>query len=144
MLSYFSVVVCLRWLYHRMLSVSYFSISQEIWILRLSLLCSLMMCANNRVHYGLMVVYGYLHITLPHHHHHSDLSEGIELLKCLSDIFCLECVSKIRSVPSIIFYAIYRGLCVLSLPISLKMIAGISCYHNQIGSMTHFQLFKVR
>ena len=41
-----------------------------------------MTCANNRVHYRL-VVYGYLHITLPHYHHYADLSEGIELLKCV-------------------------------------------------------------
>ena len=60
--------------------------------------CSLMMCANNQVHHGLMVVYSYLHTTPPHYHHYADLSEGIELLKCLSDIFCLECASKIRSV----------------------------------------------
>ena len=35
------------------------------------------------------------------------IPEGIELLKCLSDIFCLECTSKIRSFISIIFHAIY-------------------------------------
>ena len=56
----------------------------------------LMICANGRVHYGLMVVYDYLHITLPHYHHYTDVYEGIELLKCFSDIFCLECVSYIR------------------------------------------------
>ena len=70
-----------------------------------------MMCANNRVHYGPMVVYGYLHITLPHYHHYADLSEGIELLKYLSDMFCLECVSKIRLVLSIIFHAKYGAVC---------------------------------
>ena len=42
-----------------------------------------------------------------HYHHYADLSEGTELLKCLPDIFCLECVSKIRSVLSMIFHAIY-------------------------------------
>ena len=48
--------------------------------------------ANNRLHYGLVVVYGYLHATLPHYYHYAELSEGIELLKYLSDIFCRVCV----------------------------------------------------
>ena len=88
-----------------------------------------MMYANNRVHYGLMVVYRYPHIILPHYHYHADLSEGIELLKGLSDIFCLECVYKIRSVLSNIFHAIYiyiyMRLCILSLPIYLMVIVKI-------------------
>ena len=82
-----------------------------------------MMCTNNRVHCGLMVVYGHLHITLLHYHHYADLPEGIELLKCSSDIFCLECVSEIRSILSIIFM-----LCVFSLPISLMMIVRIPVF----------------
>ena len=104
------MVVCLRWLYHHMLSVLHMNISRESWVLRLQLLCSLIMCANNQVHYGLMVLYGYLHITLPHYH--ADLSESIELLKYLSDIFCLKCVSMIRSVLSIIVHAIYGAVCI--------------------------------
>ena len=69
-----------------------------------------MICANNQVHYGLMVIYSYLHITLPHYHHYAHLSEGNKLLRCFSDIFCLECVSMIRSVLSIIFHAIYGAV----------------------------------
>ena len=63
-------------------------ISRGIWVLFLLLLWSLVMYANNRVHYGLMVVLICFHITLPHYHHYVDLSEGIELLKCLSSTFC--------------------------------------------------------
>ena len=59
-----------------------------------------------------MVVYEYLHMTLPYYHHYAELSEGIELLKCLSDIFCHKCVSKIMSVLSIIFRAIYGAVCI--------------------------------
>ena len=44
----FSVVVCLRWLYHHV-SVSY--IFRESWVLFLLLLYSVMMYANNRIHY---------------------------------------------------------------------------------------------
>ena len=43
------------------------------------LLCSLMMCTNNRVHYGLMVVLVCLHITLLHYHNHADVSGSIEI-----------------------------------------------------------------
>ena len=56
-------------------------ISREVWVLFLLLLCSLMMCTNNRVHYGPMAVFICLHIT--HYHHYADVSEGIELVKCL-------------------------------------------------------------
>ena len=42
------------------------------------------MCAINRVHYGPVVVFVCLHITLPHYHHSADVSEGVELLTCLS------------------------------------------------------------
>ena len=70
--------------------------------------CAVSWCAQIKkiVHYGLMVVYGYLHIILPHYHHYADLNEGMELLKCLSDIFCLECLSKIR-----LFHS-HRALCI--------------------------------
>ena len=61
-------------------------------VLFLSLLCSFMMCAHNRVYYGLMVVLVYLHITLPHYHHYADVLEGVELLRCLSCTFCRVCV----------------------------------------------------
>ena len=53
-----------------------------------SLLCSLMMCSNNWVHYGPMVIFICLHITLPHYRHYAHISESIELLKCLSGRFC--------------------------------------------------------
>ena len=86
LLTYFSVVVCLRWLYHHMLSVSY--ISRKSWVLCLLLLCSLKVCANNRVHSGPMVLC-FLRITQLQYHHYADQSQGIELLKCFLCIFCL-------------------------------------------------------
>ena len=65
-----------------------------------------------------MVVCSYLHITLPHSHHYADLSECIELLKCLSAFsVCLRLgnFSQLSSMQ-------YMGLCIFSLPISLMMI----------------------
>ena len=81
---------------------------------------------------------------LSHYHHCANLSEDIELMKCLSDIFCRVC--KIKLIFPIIHYTIY-GLCVFSLPISLVMIERIytlSYYHHQIGSMNYYPLFRVR
>ena len=107
---------------------------------------ALMVCTNNRVHYGLMVVYGYLHITLPHYHHYAILFEGIALLKCLSNIFCVECVSKNRSVLSIIFHAIYGAVCIQLTHFShddCENTLNWSYYHHQIRSMTHLPLFRV-
>ena len=54
-----------------------------------------------------MVVFVCLLIALPRYHHNADLIESIELLKCFSATFCMECVSKIKSMPTIIFHALY-------------------------------------
>ena len=89
-LSNFSVVVRRRWLYHQILSV--LNISRDSWVLCMSLFCSLMMRANHRVHYGPMVVFAFFGVTLHHYHHYADVSGGIGLLECLSDIFSLVCV----------------------------------------------------
>ena len=62
------------------------------WVLFLLVLCRLMMCANDRAHCGLMVVFACLHITLPHYHHFTVISKGIELLKCFSGTFGRVCV----------------------------------------------------
>ena len=133
------MVVCLRWWLHHMLLVSHSHaslISVQSYDVR-----------NNRVHYGLMDGYGYLHITLPHYHHYADLHEGIELLKCLSDIFCLQCVSKIMSALSIIFHAIYGDVYIRLTHFSYDDCENTctwSYYHHQIGSMTDLPLFRVR
>ena len=86
-------------------------ISWESWVLFLLLLRSLMLCANNGVHYGSMVVFVWLHITLHNYHQYADVSEGIELNACkvlIRYILTMD-VSKIKSVLSIIFYAIYEA-----------------------------------
>ena len=50
-----------------------------------------MMSADGRIRFGLQIVFVCLYITASHYHHCADLSEGIELIKCLSDIFCNVC-----------------------------------------------------
>ena len=50
-----------------------------------------MMSANSRIRFGLQIVLVCLYSTPSHYHHWANLSEDIELTKCLSDIFCRVC-----------------------------------------------------
>ena len=50
-----------------------------------------MMSSNSQMHYGLQIILICLYITSSHYHHCANLSEDIELIKCLSDIFCRVC-----------------------------------------------------
>ena len=82
------------------------------------LLDNLMMCANEWIHYGPMAIFVCLHLTLPHYNRYANVSEGIEILKCLS----VESVSKIKSILLIIFHVIYGAVCIqLSLMIIMRI-----------------------
>ena len=50
-----------------------------------------MMSANGWIRFGLLIVFVCLYITPSHYHHCANFSEDIELIKCLSDIFCWMC-----------------------------------------------------
>ena len=106
------------------------------------------MCANIQVHCGPMVLFTCSHTTLLHYHHYEDVSEDTEPLKCLSGTFCLACVSKIKSILSIIFYLIYWAVSIQLAHFSYddcENTCTLSYYHHhQIGSMTHLPLFRVR
>ena len=41
--------------------------------------------------FNIIVLFVYLYITPSRYHHCANLSEDIELIKCLSDIFCRVC-----------------------------------------------------
>ena len=136
--------MCLIWLWHHMLSVSY--ISQESCFFLL-LLCSFMLCSNNRIHYGSTVVFDCLHFTPPHYHHYADVSEGIGLLKYLSGTLCRVCVSTVESFLSITFHAIYGAVHIQLSQFSYddcENMRTLSHYHNEIDSMIHLPLFRVR
>ena len=83
----------------------------------------------------------------PYHYHHcANLSEGIELIKCLSDIF-VECVSKIKYILSVIHYTMCGAVCFQFTNFSYddwENIYTLSYYHHQIGSMNYYPLFRVR
>ena len=71
-----------------------------------------MMCANDRVNYGPMVILICLHITIPHYNHYAYVSECIAF-RIIRQVHSLESVFKIKSFISIIFHAIHGALCIL-------------------------------
>ena len=84
--------------------------------------------------------------TSSHYDHYADLHEGIELLKCLSGIFCLEDVSRIKSIFSIICNAIYGAVRIQLTHFSYddcENTGTLSFYHHPIGSMTLSPQFRV-
>ena len=136
MLSYFSLVVCLRCLLHQILSLIACTF-RENWEFVFIVIVQFMMSANSRVRFGLQIVFVCLCITPSHYHHCANYSEDFELIKCLSDIFC-ECVRL--SVFSQLSNIQYVGLCVFSSPTFMVMIEKIYMlfsYHHQIASITH-------
>ena len=50
-----------------------------------------MMSANSRMRFGLQIILVCYYSTSSHYHHYANLSEDIELIKCMSDIFCRMC-----------------------------------------------------
>ena len=100
-----------------------------------------MMSANIRILFGLQIVLVCLYSTPSHYHHCSNLSEGIELIKCLSDILCrvwvrLSIFSPLSSIQ-------YVGLCAFSLPIHFVMIERmhilclIIIIKSEVWTLTH-------
>ena len=114
---------------------------------RLHRICLLfMMSANSRIRFALQIVLVCLYSTQSHYHHCAELSEDIELIKCLSDIFCRVCeirlsiFSQLSIIQSIIQY---MGLCIFSLPTPLVMIERIYILHlviiikSEVWTITH-------
>ena len=94
-----------------------------------------MVSANIPMRFVLKIVFVSLYITSSQYHNCANLSEGIELIKCLSNIFCRVC--KIRHIISIIHYTIRGAVC-------FQFTHTLSYYHHQIGSMNYYPLFRVR
>ena len=106
-----------------------------------------MLCANNRVYYGLMVVLICLHII--HYLIIISMQTYLKVLKFWNacQVHSVKCVSKIESILSVIFHAIYRSICIqltLLFHDDYENTCNLSYYHHQIGSMTHLPLFRVR
>ena len=68
-----------------------YSIQKCVYNFLFIIIMQFMMNANSRIRFGLLTVFVCLYITPSHYHHCANLSEDIELIKCLSDIFCRVC-----------------------------------------------------
>ena len=108
LLSYFSVVVCLRCLLHHILSLIAYTFRENREFVFI-IIVQFMMSANIRIRFGLQIVPICLYSTPSHYHHCANLSEGIELIKCLSDIFCRVC--KIKHSLSVTHYTLCGAVC---------------------------------
>ena len=140
LLSYFSVVVCLRCLLHHILSrIAYTS---RVFII----IVQFMMSANIRICSGFQIVPVCLYSTPSHYHHCASSSEGIELINACQ-IYFVECVSKIKHILSVVHHTICGAVCFQFTHFSCddwENIYSLSYYHHQIGSMNHYPLFRIR
>ena len=103
-----------------------------------------MMSANIRIRFGLQIVLVCLYSTPSHYHPCANLSENIELIKCMSDIFCRVC--KIKHILSVIHYTICGAVFFQFTYFSCddwENTYNLSYYHNQTGSMNYYPLFMV-
>ena len=86
----FSVVGCLICLLHHILLLIAYTFRENMEFVFI-IFVQFMMSANSRIRFGLNIVFVYLYITPSYFHHCANLSEDIEHIKCLSDIFCRVC-----------------------------------------------------
>ena len=93
-----------------------------------------------------LVVFVCLQITPSHYHHYADLSEGIELLKCLVRYMMPSVCLRLRQLSQLPLFI--RWGCVSSVlpdyPAMIVIMCTLSYYHHQIGSMNHLPLFRVK
>ena len=145
LLSYFSVVVCLRCLLHHILSRIAYTFRED-WDFVFIIIVQFMVSANSRIRYGPLIVFFCLYITPSHYHHCANFSVDIEPMKCLPDIFWWVCEWDWAYSLSYPLFNIW-GCMFWVYPILswwLREYIALSCYHHQIGSMNYYPLFRVR
>ena len=123
LLSYFSVVVCLKCLLHHILSLIVYTFRENREFVFI-IIVQFMMSAIIRIRFGLQIVPVCLYSIPSHHHHCANLCEVIEL----PVRYILSSVWVRLSIFSPLSIIQYVGLYVFSLPISLVMIARIYIY----------------
>ena len=79
--------LCLRCLSHHILLLIAYTFREDRDFV-FTIIVQFMTSANNRIRFVLKIVFVCLSITPSHYHHCANLSEDVELMKCLSDIFC--------------------------------------------------------
>ena len=86
----FSVAACLRCLLHHILPLIAYTFRENGDFVFITIV-EFMMSWTIRIRFGLQILFVCLYLTPSHYHHCANLSEDIELIKCLSDIFCRVC-----------------------------------------------------
>ena len=144
--------MCPRCLLHHILSLIAYAFRENREFVFI-IIVQFMMSANSRIRFPLQIVLVCLYSTPSHYHHCTKLSEDIELIKCLSDIFCRVC--KIKHILSDIYYTIHYTICgAVCFQFTHSpcddweniyiYIYTLSYYHHQIGSMNYYPLFRVK
>ena len=123
LISYFTVVVCLRCLLHHILSLIVYTFRENREFVFISIV-QFMTSANSRIRFGLQIVFVCLYITPSHYLHCANFiwrhwTNKMPVRYNLSSVWVR---LSIFSQLSIIQYV---GLCVFSLPISFVMIERI-------------------
>ena len=145
----FSVVVCLRCVLYHILSLIAYTFQENrdfVFIIIVQFMMSSNSSNTMSSNTFWLAVFVCLYITPSHYHHCANLSEDIELIKCLSDICCRVSEWDLAYSLSYPLYNIWG--CAFSVYPSplwwLREYFTLSYYHHQIGSMNYSPLFKVR
>ena len=123
LLSYISMVVCLRCLLHHILSLIVHTFRENREFVFISIV-QFMMSANSRIRFGLQIVFVCLYITPSHYHHCANFIWRHWTYK-MPVRYNLSSVWVRLSIFSQLSIIQYVGLCVFSLPISFVMIERI-------------------
>ena len=135
------MVVCLRCFLHHILSLVVYTFRENREFVFI-IIVQFMMSAHSRIRCGLQIVLDYLYSISSNYHHCANWSEGIELIKCLSDIFCRMCKHNI-SIISLLSITQHVGLCVFSLPIPpvmnerIHVLCLIIIIKSEVWTITH-------
>ena len=127
LLSHFSVVVCLRCLLHHIMLLIAHTFRENRKFVFI-IIVQFIMSANCRIRFGLKIAFVYLYITPSHYHHCANLSEYIELIKCLSAIFCRVCVGYILAWRSHSFICTLHHLIIIIVQTYLKILTACQLY----------------
>ena len=116
--SYFSVVVCLRCLFHHILSLIVYTFRENRKFVFISIL-QFVMSVNSRIRFGLQILFVCLYITPSHYHHCANFIRRHRTYKMpvrynLSSVW-LSTFSQLSIIK-------YVGLCAFILPIPFVMI----------------------
>ena len=140
------MVVCLRCLLHHILSHIVYTFRENREFVFISIV-QFMISANSRIRFGLQIVFVCLYITPSHYHHCANLiwrriTYKMPVRYNLSSVWVrLSIFSQLSkyTIGGAVCFQFTHFLCD-----DWENIYTLSYYHNQIGSMNYYPLFRVR